>query len=367
MLQRGLAHYREAFWEGLFARMRAAEIDLELFYGAPRSAFSRIVPYGVPFKMRVLYGRTLWFPVLLETLKADLVIVEHSNKILINYVLFIAQFLGGPKLAFWGHGRNHQTDNPDNFSERIKIWMGRHAHWYFAYTGGVRDELIERGYDPNRVTDVQNAVAAPEVEASPEDIENIRRHLGLTEDSTVGFYCSQMYPLKRLELLIEAAVLVHEKIPSFRLVLAGAGTTQEIAENADRDFEFIHYVGPQFGAQKSAYYALSRFIAFPGLLGLGIVDAFHCGVPSVATDYRFHSPEITYLSDGENVLLTEDSAGAFADGMIRICQDDQLHERLVQGCKTWSEKITIKAMTSRFGNGIEQALVVPDRSRALVA
>ena len=347
--------------------MRVKDIDLDLLYGVPRTAFSRIVPNGKPFQLRVVAGRMLWFPVLWKALRADFVIVEHSNKLLINYVLFVAQFLGGPKLGFWGHGRNHQTDNPDSLSERVKIWMGRHAYWYFAYTAQVRDELIERGYDPDHITDVQNAVVAPSATAAPSDVVEIREQLGLTENSVVGFFCSQMYPKKRLELLVAAALEVRKKIPEFNLVLAGAGMSQNIAEEAAQKHEFIHYVGPQFGEDKTAYYALSRFVAFPGLLGLGIVDAFHYSVPSVVTDYRFHSPEISYLADGENAILTEDSVENFADTMIRICQDDKLHATIKQGCDIWSQKITIDAMAENFADGIEQAVDQQKFSGAFLA
>jgi glycosyltransferase involved in cell wall biosynthesis len=180
--------------------------------------------------------------------------------------------------------------------------------------------------------------------------------LGLSEDAVVGLFCGRMYPRKQLERLVAAAQLVRENIPGFNLVLAGAGDTQIIAETAAKEHDFIHYVGPVFDERKAAFYAASRFVAFSGLLGLGIVDAFHYEVPPVVADYPFHSPEIAYLVDGENGLLTEDSVEDLARGMVRICLDDELHAKLVAGCKEWSQRLTIEEMADRFAEGILAAL-----------
>ena len=361
IIQSILMHYRESFYEALLARMKERNVDVSLYYGraeegASYAIFARSAKFGTEFNRRRPFGRALWFPVVGEVLRADLVISEHSAKILINYILFVAQYLGGPKLVFWGHGRNFQTDNPDSFQERVKRFMGRHAHWYFAYTWRVRDELIAEGYDPNRVTDVQNAVEAPEPAAGAAGGETVRRELGLGDDAVVGLFCGRMYPRKRLDWLVAAAQRVHERMPEFRLVLAGAGESQGIAEAAAEEHDFIHYVGPLFGERKAMHFAAARFCVFSGLLGLGVVDAFHFGVPPVATDCSFHSPEIAYLVDGENGLVTEDSVEGLANGMIRIAQDDELHATLVAGCRDASQRLTVDAMADRYADGIVAAL-----------
>ena len=112
--------------------------------------------------------------------------------------------------------------------------------------------------------------------------------------------------------LVDAAERVHEEVPSFVLILAGAGTDERIAEEAARTHDFIHFVGPVLGMRKAALFAVSRVVVMPGLVGLGIVDAFHFGVPPIATTFPHHSPEFVYLEDGENGLVTENCAEEFA-------------------------------------------------------
>lgn len=357
IIQVGVLHYRVAFCEGLKRRLDAEGIDFDLYYGeVGQSTFLRQLSFGTTFKRKLLPGGFIWQPVLGAVLKADLVVVEHSNKVAINYLLFLARYLGGPKLAFWGHGRNHQTDRPDSLQERVKTWMGRRGDWYFAYTWKVREELIAQGYDESRITDVQNAVVAPEAQVDPAEVDALRDELGLAPDSIVGLYCGRIYPKKRLDLLVEAARQVREAVPSFRLVIAGGGIDEGLAEDAAEAHDYVHFVGPVFGERKAAIFALSRFIAFPGLLGLGVVDAFHYGVPPIAAEFKFHSPEIAYLIDGQNGLMTEESAQGLARGMIRVCTDDELWRKLVSGCRESSKKITIEEMYTRFADGIISAL-----------
>ena len=97
----------------------------------------------------------------------------------------------------------------------------------------------------------------------------------------------------------------------------------------------------------------------PGLVGLGLVDAFHHGVPTIVTEYRYHSPEIVYLRDGENGIMAEDSREGLTQAMIRLATDDQVHNKLVAGCKIAAKKITIEEMVNRFSGGILAALESP--------
>jgi len=168
-----------------------------------------------------------------------------------------------------------------------------------------------------------------------------------------------MYRNKRLGLAIVAAEEVRRVVPSFVLILAGAGPDEGIAIEAARKHDFIRYVGPIFGRRKAAFFAISRLVVMPGLVGLGLVDAFHHGVPTVVTEYRYHSPEIVYLRDGENGIMAEDSREGLTQAMIRLATDDQMHDKLVAGCKIAAKKITIEEMVNRFTGGILAALESP--------
>lgn len=360
IIQSFCPHYRLAFYEGLRKYLRKYDIILRLLYGRPPDPrFFRDLPWAEPYTVYHLPAKMTWQPVLRQCLSANLIIVEAASKHLLNYVLLLARHFGGPKCAFWGHGWGHQANNPKNFRERIKLWTGKQADWYFAYTWKVREVLIQRGYDPACVTDVQNAIETlPLSKVGELEKALIQQEFSLGSDSCVALYCGRMYPAKRLDLMIIAAERVRQLVPQFVLILAGGGPDRGIAEEAARTINYIQYTDLIFGKRKAALFGLSRLLVMPGVVGLGVVDAFHYGTPVVATRCLNHGPEFAYLSDGENGLITDDNVDAFSRAIVQLAKDDSLHSRLVAGCKTMAQQITVEEMVRRFAEGILAALQV---------
>ncbi len=109
-----LPHYRIPFYNALRGQLFDEDIDLCLFYGLPVSRpteqFTADLPWGETFTRRPLPFGAVWHPVLNQVWDADLVIVEHASRVLVNYAVYLSGFFDGPKLAFWGHGWNHLTD-----------------------------------------------------------------------------------------------------------------------------------------------------------------------------------------------------------------------------------------------------------------
>lgn len=352
-VQAYLSHFRAPFWQALRPRLAELDVDLRLLYGESEGHWSRELEWAEPFKPKALPGGATWYPVLSNVVwNADVVIVEDASRHLLNYLLLALRILGGPKLVVWGHGWNHQTRNPGSLRERLKRFVGARADRFFAYTTGVREGLIERGYKSDRIHVVQNSIEPPSALPDEHTVEQLRNRLGLSADAEVIIYCGQMYPLKHLDLLVDAAELVKKSRPRFELILAGAGPTQDIAETAAQRLPFVRYVGPIFGFEKATYFALSRAYVLSGLVGLGIVDAFHHNLPPIVTNFSFHSPEIDYLRHENNGLLTEHDARDLASGISRLLGDPGLHTRLVDGCKASSRELSIDAMVDGFVSGI---------------
>jgi len=362
-------HYRAPFFCGLRESLETHGIGLRLLYGSPEENGAGIpayhaelawaepfTPLFLPFRSATLEPVT-WHPILRRVLGADLIITEAATRYLINYLLYLIHQLGGPRLAFWGHGWNHFLDDRDSKSERIKHWLGKRADWYFAYTREVERGLIERGYDPARITDVQNAVESPPPRRfGSEELAAIRKDWNIAPDDPVALYCGRMYASKRLEFAIDAAQQVHRDLPSFHLLVAGGGPDEALVREAASRLSYVHFAGPSFGTRKQELFAISRLFVLPGRVGLGVVDAFHHGVPPVATRYPYHSPEFCYLRHEENGLVSEDDVASFARSMLRLSTDDALHAKLLSGSEESAQAITLEEMINRFTNGIIAAL-----------
>jgi glycosyltransferase involved in cell wall biosynthesis len=93
-----------------------------------------------------------------------------------------------------------------------------------------------------------------------------------------------------------------------------------------------------------------------GTAGLAIVDSFAAGLPVIATRLTTHSPEIGYLSDGENGKITAHSAAALADAAVETLTNPTLLATLRRGAQVAGSQYTIEAMIENFRAGIKQCL-----------
>lgn len=382
IIQGWLRQYRHAFFELLRAKLDEAGVQLELVHGTPKGVHgSRGDTASLSWARHVeqkdlhLGGYELtWHPCLDVARGADLVVVEQASRLLLNYALLAGQARGGPRIAFWGHGRNFQaTTTAQKASELVKRVISRQSHWFFAYNGLSATVLSELGYPPERVTVVGNsidvrALADARDRVSEDDRRQLRREIGI-RGQHVAIYCGAMYPEKRLPFLLSSAEEIRDRVPDFELVCVGGGVDSHVVEDAAAAHDWIHYVGPRFGDDLARHFSLARAHLLPGLVGLAVLDSFVMEVPLVTTADALHSPEIDYLDDGENGVMVpgDGSGGAYADAVARVLLDDDWHERLVQGCRKSAQEHSAEAMADRFAQGVLAALRATPRGIARMA
>ena len=97
----------------------------------------------------------------------------------------------------------------------------------------------------------------------------------------------------------------------------------------------------------------------PGLVGLGILDAFVCGVPMLSTDCGIHSPEIAYLENGVNGVMTADDLSAYVWASVNLLRDTQALGALRTGCVASAQEYTVENMARRFADGVTGCLEAP--------
>jgi glycosyltransferase involved in cell wall biosynthesis len=113
------------------------------------------------------------------------------------------------------------------------------------------------------------------------------------------------------------------------------------------------------GQEKIMCLAVGDVLLNPGLVGLVILDSFCAGLPMITTDCGIHSPEIAYLDNWKNGVMTANSVAHFVDAAASVLtRPDQLEE-LRAGCRTSAELYSIDNMAKNFSDGILQALSSP--------
>lgn len=379
IVQGWVRQYRRPFFEQLRERLAARDIELVLVHGTPRGVHGRrgdtvSLDWAIHVEQRELHLGPYhldWQPCVDAVRDVDLVILEQATRRLLNYVLIARQAIGGPPVAFWGHGRNFQAVTPvQRGAEVVKQAISRHSHWFFAYNDLSVDVLHRMGYPANRVTSVGNAIdmaalADARDRVTEADREELRAALGI-RGRHVGIYCGAMYAEKRLPFLIDAAAQVRRHVPDFELVCVGGGVQEDLIRAAAGQHRWIHHLGPTFGDDVARAFSLAGVLLMPGLVGLAVLDSFAFEVPLVTTADALHSPEIGYLQDGSNgVVVPGDGAGgAYADAVVRVLLDPDWRAHLIRGCRASAPVHSVEAMADRFATGVVDALHAAPRGLA---
>lgn len=368
ILQRRLTHYRVPLFEYLRDELQSRQIELMLFYGQSTSQEkekddSAFLEWGTPIKnsyLKIGQRYFCWQHIPQEVLSSELIITTQENSILSNHFLLARRKLYGACVAFWGHGANLQSDNPNGVSERFKRWTTTQVDWWFAYTQVSVNLVAAAGFPSEKTTLLNNAADTKKLRQMRESISTskitaLKDSLGISSGA-VGVFIGSLTSYKRLDFLFAAAELIHQKIPSFHLLIIGDGEERDRVRAWCDLHCWARYLGVRFGLEKIEYLSIAQIMLHPGAIGLGILDSFASGLPLVTTDCRNHGPEIAYLNNGKNGVITSNELEVYVDACVRILSDSETLSSLRCGCYLDANNYTIENMVHRFSDGIEGAL-----------
>ena len=356
--------YRVGFFENLVRRGAEDGIEFLIFHGDSPPEWKDRNDGGVseeftrlPTRFFNVRGRTLNRKSL-KPLRAhrgfDLVIVEQAVRNLETYQLCLSRV----PLAYWGHGKTYTVQVSEG-QERLKQWLTRRGSWFFAYTAGGVEAVVDAGYPRAQTSVVQNSI----------DTSTLRREIAAVEVDTVkafnarhdlhgktALFIGGLDASKRLSFLLEAAETAHALDSDFRLLIVGAGIDRELVESAAARVTCVKYLGSLFGADKAVAITASQVMAMPGRVGLVAVDSFAGATPIVTTDWPWHAPEFEYLESGVNAVVTADDTDNFANALVATLQNSITLAAMQQACLEASERYTVEAMVENFIVGVRSAL-----------
>lgn len=366
-LERMIPDYRTRLFVLLREKLAVRGIEFVLVTGQMRAGESlrELLPKGEWVKRihNVYFTDKIHFPIFGDALKgADLVIMHPLNSALGNYrVIARRHFFGCPKIAFFGHGGNAQILKPGQalpIKEKWKRWFAGSPDWWFPYTELSRELLRSVGSDfpLDRMTVVNNAIDttsfAHGIDAvSSAMVERLHRELSLTPENRVGLFCGRLNPIK-INILREAATMIYERDPRFRLIIVGKGPEQASIEKFAAVNHWVRYVGPKYDDDRFPYFVISHLFLMPGLVGLAILDALAAGLPLLTTKCGVHSPEIAYLEDGVNGLMTVPDVHEYANAVLALLDSTSRLKLMSQAARTTGRQITMEHMADRFVEGI---------------
>jgi glycosyltransferase involved in cell wall biosynthesis len=147
--------------------------------------------------------------------------------------------------------------------------------------------------------------------------------------------------VKRLSLLVDAAIAARERIPGLTLTIVGNGPDRPALEQqvaAAGAGDWVDFVGHVEHHELVGLYQRSWIVASASLAegwGLSLTEAAGCGTPAVATDIRGHRSSVV---DGvTGVLAAPDD---LADALVRVLTDDALRAQLGQAARERAATLT---------------------------
>jgi len=375
ILKRYDREFRIPLYDILGTKLKESGVQLDIIYGQPDRIEEQTIKdlisphqWGTTVKNRYIYlGRrtVCWQPVFRYTRNADLVIAQQGSRLLINYLLQIRRFFRKkPFLAFWGHGMNFQARDQKAPLERFKAFYSNHVDYWFAYNTLSKEVLTERGYPAHKIFSLQNTIDSKEEgkiydSITAPELTELKKNLQIKNEDVVGIYCGSLYAEKRIDFLVQTLIQVRSSIPNFHFIIVGDGILKsEVLKWIEGHESWIHYVGAQFGKQKLQYFRLASFQLIPGLVGLNIIDSFVTLTPLITTQNRLHSPEISYLVNYENGIMTKNTLEDYGEAIIKYVKDAQLQDKMIEGCRIARKEYTIENMAANFKQGVDQILEI---------
>ncbi len=371
ILQAMCKQYRAPLYAHMYKELSQDGIELRVAYSRPPEDHRRRnddvdlpAEYGVKIPQHYWFGDRLFLQLPIALIqRADLVIVEHAVKHVINYPLTLLSRLRLKKLGFWVHGGTlRHASSP--LLRPWRVWSMLAAAWIFSYTKGVASTAIALGAKPDRVTTLQNAIDLSGFRkalagVSLKDLASTREQLGLGPDAHIAIYCGSLYPGRGVEFLIAAGDEIARRDPLFHLIAIGAGPLQLQLEREAKARYWLHPLGSIFGEQRAVYFRLAHVCVMPYLAGLGILDAMAAGLPFIVTGACATNPEIDYLIDGVTGLVTGDSVDLFAQAVAGLLADQARLESMSKAALTASHEYSIENMAANFCHGIRACLAQP--------
>ena len=375
VLLKNLNQYRVSFYEQLRPALAEKGIELRFIVAdgmaedhakGDRASISWAEHRS--FRELTVAGRTLlWQSGFDIASGADLVITEQASKQLFNIALSFGQRALNTRHAFWGHGKNFQSSLEGTSGEGLKQRLTERAHWFFAYNELSAQAAVDAGMPADRVTSVMNST---DTDAIREVLHNlpadndasVRAELGAGSGPIVLFM-GGLYPPKRPEFLLEAALELRSLVSDVELLVIGSGSQADLVDTAAAEHPWIHAIGASYGDERVRLASVASLQVMPGMVGLNIVDAFALGLPTITTDIDYHSPEIDYLVANQNGVIVpeKDSPERYARAVADILGNPEKLATLSEGARVTGEELTTTNMVSRFVDGVILALEAPPR------
>lgn len=219
---------------------------------------------------------------------------------------------------------------------------------------GLRNEVIGRGVDEQRITVIPNAVDVQRFKPVGLAEARLQSRLGLAGSWVLGF-CGSFYAYEGLDLLLGALPRILKSVPNAKVLLVGGGPEEPALKRqaAASGLEgHVVFTGRVPNQDIGDYYSLIDTLVFPRkrmrltdlVTPLKPLEAMAMGLPVLASDVGGHRELIGHGRTG--LLFRADDVESLAATAVQLHGDPALAqllkregERFVSAERTWQRSV----------------------------
>ncbi len=286
---------------------------------------------------------------ILEVIRLEQPAVLHAHSPALNGLaaLWAAKQVKLPVVyeirAFWedaavDHGSCKEGDLRYRLTRALESYVAKRVDAITTICQGLKQDLIERGIDSNKITVIANAVDPGQFSRLSEKNLQLQQQLKLKNKRVLGFLGS-FYAYEGLDLLLKALVQIRQTLPDTCLLLVGGGPQQQALEQLVQQLKLEDAVimpGRVPHQEVMKYYSLVDLLVYPRkamrltelVTPLKPLEAMAQGMPLLASDVGGHLELIEHGKTGW--LFQRDNVDDLAEQAIRILKNIGDHQQIIE-------------------------------------
>jgi len=261
----------------------------------------------------------------------------------------------------------------------LESYVLKRADAITTICNGLRNDILERGLDPKKITVIPNSVDIDKFNTNRntcKEVSFLKNSLGLSDDQVILGFIGSFYSYEGLELLVKAGCMLIEKGINIRLVLVGDGPCYKLISDIARKSKYsesIIITGKVDHNRVGDFYELIDIFVYPRIsmrltnlvTPLKPLEAMAYGKTVLASDVGGHKELIENNVNG--LLFESENTESLAKVLERVINDKELRQRLgedareyVVSKRTWEENVYRYFAVYESVLDIKKAVYEPD-------
>jgi len=219
----------------------------------------------------------------------------------------------------------------------LDIFVLRFADRIISVADSIKDKLIHKGINGDKISIIQNAIIVPtltDVEINEQRI-SARKQYDINQDEIFVGYVGRLSKEKGLKYLLEAGIKLRSQGLLIKIIFIGdepERNTLEASACKNGILQQVIFTGFQKNAIKLLP-AIDLFI-LPSLTEgtpMALLEAMSFGIPPIASRVGGIPKVITSGKNG--VLVTPENSTQIAESILKLSEDNDYYMKLSRGAK----------------------------------